>query len=408
MTATRRLHLVEPHPLEFDAEIVAVTSLGAAPSIVLRESAFFAEGGGQPGDRGALVIGGVRVGVVDVQLDQDGRVHHLLDGAPADAAAGQLARGVVDRVRRRDQRSQHSGQHVLSAALSVECGAQTVSSRLGAEESTIDVSAELSVEELARAVALANDVVLDDREIRVLFPTKDELASLGLRRDPKVESGVRVIDVDGFDRSPCGGTHCARTGEIGPIFATSVVRHRGGARISFVAGRRALDAHEAAARTLGSLARDFSCGHADVLDAVASRCRELEARTSQLAAARVELGRALAREALSRAGAARPAVAHVAVSHPDAPTLRAIAAELARAPGIAGVALGLDEARGEHAIVVERGDVEALDAGAWLKAFTRARGGRGGGRPERAEGRLAGGVEPTEVARAIAEHAKIV
>lgn len=408
MTATVRLHLVEPHALEFDAEIVAVSSHGGAPSVVLRESAFFAEGGGQLGDRGALVVDGARLHVVDTQVDGDGRVHHVVDAAPPGHAAGRVARGVVDPLRRRDHRAQHSGQHVLSAALAVVCGAETVSARLGEGESTVDVSRELSPDDVAGAVTLANDVVLDDRAIRVLFPAADELASLGLRRAPKVAAGVRVIDVDGFDRSPCGGTHCARTGEIGPIFVTSAARYKGGTRLEFVAGRRALAEHHATARTLAALARDFSCGRADVSAAVSARCRELAERTSELAEARAELGRALAREALSVAALARPCVVHVIIGRADAATLRVIAASLARAPGVVGVALGRDDASGEHAIVVERGDVGALDAGAWLKAFTKERGGRGGGRGERAEGRVGRGVDPEVVARDVARYAKMM
>lgn len=399
MTKTTRLHLVDPHPLEFDAEVVATSTFSGSPSLVLRATAFFAEGGGQLGDRGVLAVDGGVLDVVDTQVDEDGRVHHVL-GAPAPpGVVGLVARGSIDAVRRRDHMSQHSGQHVLSAALLVECAAPTVSSRLGAVESTIDVAIELTPEALARAVALANDVVLDDREIRVLFPSPEELPSLGLRRDPKVTSEVRVVDVVGFDRSPCGGTHCSRTGQIGPIVATSSARYKGGTRVVFLAGRRALDEQLSTAATLTALARDFSCGRGDVPVAVAALRRELDERTAALAAARAELGRALASDALARASASRPAVVHVTVPHTDTATLRTIAAELARSGGVVGVAFGRDASRDEHAVVVERGSVASLDAGGWLKAFTKAHGGRGGGRAERAEGRLGSGVAPETAVR---------
>ncbi|MCC6644733.1 MAG: alanyl-tRNA editing protein [Polyangiaceae bacterium] len=401
MTATKRLHLVEPHPLEFDAEIIAVSAHAGSPSVVLDQTSFYAEGGGQLGDRGALVVAGASLAVVDVQLDDEGRVHHVLDAAlPATVVAGARARGAVERARRRDHRSQHSGQHVLSAALASECGAATVSSRLGAAESTIDLAIELSPDAVARAVALANEIVLEDREIRVLFPTSEELPVLGLRRDPKVATGVRVIDVDGFDRSPCGGTHCARTGEIGPVVVTSSARYKGGTRIVFLAGRRALDEQVATRATLSALAREFSCGLGDVPAAVAALRRERDDRAVALASTRAELGRSAARAALSALGAGRPAVAYVVLDGDDTAALRVAAAELARAPGVVGLALGRARS-GELALVVERGAVTALDAGAWLRAFTSARGGRGGGRAERAEGRLGADVPPEEVADAL-------
>lgn len=400
---TKRLYLSDSFLRRFDAVVDGRGTYDGRHAVTLTESAFYPEGGGQLGDHGTLDVGGHKLSVVDVQIDDDGVVHHVLDReAPADVV-GRPVHGEIDWTRRRAHMSQHTAQHVLSASLASLCSAATVSSRLGDVDSTIDLAIELSSDAIAKATAAVNELVLDDRPIHILFPKPDEVAGLGLRRDPKVTADIRVIDVEGFDRSPCGGTHCARTGQIGPVVVTGAVRHKGGTRVTFVAGARALDDHLKKDATLSSLARDFSCGLHDVPVAVAKLRRELDARTEALGSVRAELARLVAREALAALPAddRGPRAVVVVRAEADVPSLRTIAAELARRTGIVALACGLDTSTNDHAVVVERGTVTAFDAGAWLKAAAKAHGGRGGGRAERAEGRLPVGASPVELAASI-------
>jgi alanyl-tRNA synthetase len=299
--------------------------------------------------------------------------------------------------------SQHTGQHMLSRALLDVAGAETVSSRLGATASTIDLRGDrLTDADLARAEDLVNDAVLDDRPVHALFPTADELAKLPLRRDPKVDREVRVIQVEGFDFSPCGGTHCTRTGQVGPVRITGVERHKGGWRVTFLAGRRAILDHRAKDGVLAELARSFTCGPLDVGVAVAKLRADLKARADQLAAARGELvaqlaERALAARAPDPSGTTPIVVARVG---DDVETLRALAARLAARPDVVALVASRERAGGDWLVVVERGAGASLDAGAWMKRVAAAHGGRGGGKAERAEGRLPAVVDFASVAGA--------
>lgn len=389
---TIRLASTDAFLPSFDAAVVLRTTFAGKPSVVLDRTAFYAEGGGQLGDTGTLHFGEVALVVVDTQVDDEGRVHHLYAG---DAPVGDAVHGTIDWARRRDHMSQHTGQHALSAALARSLGAETVSSRLGADSSTIDVdAADLSDQRLASVEDEVNDLVLADVPVRTFFPTEDELRALPLRRAPKVATGIRVVEIEGFDVSPCGGTHVARSGQIGVVRITGRERHKGGTRVTFLAGRRALLDARAKEATLASLAKQFSCAPADVPLAVGKREKELAARTDDVARARGELARLLASARLA-ASPPSGATARLAVVHDglDVPTLRTLAGALAKRPDVAALAASRDPATGDFAVVVERGAEAAFDAGAWLKDAAKALGGRGGGRPDRAEGRISGSVD---------------
>lgn len=389
--ATTRLYLRDPFLLEFASRVAHVGVWSGAPALVLEASAFYPEGGGQLADQGALDVEGLRLEVADVQVDDAGVVHHVLGGPAPSGLEGRACSGRVDGARRRDHMSQHTGQHLLSAALLDLVGAETVSSRLGAETSTIDVSiAGLPEARVAIAEDAVNDVILADREVRVLFPTPDELAALPLRRGPKVDADVRVVAIDGFDVSPCGGTHCTRTGQVGPVRVVGMERHKGGTRVTFLAGKRALADYREKDRVLGELARGFTCGPLDVPAAIGRLRSDLKDRMDQLGRARGELvalhaARIHDAHPVDASGTTRVLVVR---EDDELPALRALASSLTRRSDVVALVASRDPAGGDWLLVVERGTEARFDAGAWLKEASRSVGGRGGGRPERAEGRL--------------------
>ena len=199
---TPRLYYDDPLLLSFRARVTAHAQYGGAPSVVLDRTAFYPEAGGQMADRGLL--GGVAV--TDVQADDAGLVHHVLGGELP--PIGAEIDGAIDKDRRRMHMSLHTGQHMLSRGLLDVVGGETVSSRLGESSCTIDLDiAKADERELARAEDLTNSVIDDDVTIRAYFPAADELAALPLRRAPKVEDNVRVVQIGTFDVSPCGGTY---------------------------------------------------------------------------------------------------------------------------------------------------------------------------------------------------------
>lgn len=316
--------------------------------------------------------------VHDVQVDEAGRVHHLVDVPPP---LGARVEGDIDWPRRRLHMALHTAQHLLSRALIEEGQAETVSARLGDRGCTVDLDcAQLAEVRIARAEALVNQVIEDDLEVRAYFPTPEVLAALPLRRAPKVTHNIRVIEVPGFDVSPCGGTHVERTAEIGWLRVTGVEKDKGRVRINFDAGRRARDGWATEAAALSRLAARFTAGPLEVERAVERLAKDLDAAKLQLRQLMPLVARAKAQELLAHPG---PIVAMV---DGDRELLRALAGLLTADPGRV-VVLGAPD-QGGSALLVARSEGLAFDCGAFLRSLAGRVGGKGGGRPDRAEGRL--------------------
>jgi alanyl-tRNA synthetase len=371
---TRRLYHDDAYLRRFEADVVAITSHKGRPAIVLDQTAFYPEAGGQLGDRGQL--GGAAV--IDTQETDDGTIVHVVTGEPP--AVGARVTGELDWVRRRQHMAQHTAQHLLSGALLDRAQAPTVSARLGESALTIDVARDRVPDgELSDAEDLANDIVDDDVAIRAWFPDPDELARLPLRRDPKVTSDVRVVAIGDFDLSPCGGTHCARTSQLGAVRITGAERYKGMTRVTFTAARRGRSELFSRDHVLRGLASQFSCGPAEVPTAIDKLRREALATDSEL----TQLRSRLAAMIISQL----PGTGTVVAALPgDAELLRSVAAKLAGA-GRDALLCAPDDAGAT--VVLMRSSGSTRDCGALWKRLAAKLGGRGGGRAERADGRLA-------------------
>lgn len=374
---TRRLYHDDAYLRRFDASVVAHTTYKDKPALVLDQTAFYPEAGGQLGDRGTL--GGLAV--ADTQELDNGTIVHLVSGELP--AVGTTITGELDWARRRQHMAQHTAQHLLSGTLLDRAQAPTASARLGETALTIDVARDrIPDAELAAAEDLANDIIDDDLAIRAWFPAADELAQLKLRRDPKVTADIRVVAIGDFDFSPCGGTHCARTSQLGSIRITGSERYKGMTRVTFTAARRGRTELFSRDHVLRALATQFSCGPAEVPGAIDKLRRDVETHSTELTALRSRLASAIV-ASLPGTGAA------IASIDGDAELLRSVAAKL--------VATGRDAIlsapEGEGAVVVVfRAPGSTLDCGALWKKLIAKVPGRGGGRAERAEGRLTGPV----------------
>jgi alanyl-tRNA synthetase len=374
---TRRLYHDDSYLRRFDADVVAITTYKARPAIVLDQTAFYPEAGGQLGDRGRLA----GAAVLDTQETDDGTIVHVIEGEPP--AVGARVTGELDWQRRRQHMAQHTAQHLLSGALLDRAQAATVSARLGETALTIDVSRDrIPDAELARAEELANDLVDDDLAIRAWFPDPDELARLSLRRDPKVTADIRVVAIGDFDFSPCGGTHCARTSQLAAVRVAGAERYKGMTRVTFTTARRGRAELFARDQVLRGLASQFSCGPAEVPAAIDKLRRDHEAAGTELANLRSRLASLLI--------AQLPGTGRVIAELPaDADLLRSVAAKLAAAGRDA--ILCAPDPDGPF-VVMFRAAGSALECGALFKRLTAQVGGRGGGKPERAEGRLTAAV----------------
>src|ERR1043165_2113316 len=294
---TERLYYEDSHLTEFDARVTSVAPADGGRSVVtLDRTAFYPTGGGQPTDTGAL--GAARV-VECVDAEEEGVLHFIEGEAPAPGAA---VRGRVDWPRRLDHIQQHTGQHILSQALVELFGAQTRRFRMMAGASEIDVDlASPSDEKIERAVRRANEIVWADRRLRVHNVTPEEAARMPLRKDSAREGSLRVIEIEGFDFSPCGGTHARRTGEVGLIAARQWERAKGLVRVTFVAGVRALEDYRHANHTARAVAALFSTARDAAADAASRLQAENRKMQRRLRAAEELAARAEAREILEEA-----------------------------------------------------------------------------------------------------------
>ncbi len=375
---TDRLYLLDPYLRHFEAEVLRTREWEGRPAVVLSRTAFYPEGGGQPGDRGAIA----GVPVLDVQ-EKEGEILHLLGGpAPAGVVAGEL-----DWPRRFDHMQQHHGQHLLSAAFEKEAGARTVSFHLGEAACTIDLdlpAARLGPERLREVEAACNALVFGDLPVAARELPPEELARLPLRKE--AVKGSRVVLVGDAaapaDASPCGGTHPRRTGEVGAVAVLRAARWGEGARVEFLCGARVVAALAAAGERLGRAGAALRCAPAEVAEA-AARAADEGARARK-EAERLLAGLAEAEAARLAAEPPGPVVAEVAVpAGPAAAWLRALATALAARGRVA--VLGARE--GERAqLCIARPRGEGPSAGEALRAAVAQLGGKGGGSAELAQG----------------------
>jgi alanyl-tRNA synthetase len=251
MAETQRLYYEDPCLLEFEAEVVARTEHEGRPAVELDRTAFYPESGGQPWDKGTL--NGVEVLKV---VDLDGAILHVLK---SEIAAGP-ARGKIDPATRTDHMQQHTGQHVLSQAFWELLKGETLSFHMGADVSTLEIGLKaISDPDCDRVEDRANAVVWQNREVKTYFVPEERIGEVPLRRPPKKQGLLRVVEVDGFDYSACGGTHVRRTGEIGQIKLAGVEKIRGNLRFDFLCGGRALRDYRAKDRAARKMAAAFSC-----------------------------------------------------------------------------------------------------------------------------------------------------
>src|SRR3954453_15694435 len=259
MTATERLYYEDSHLTVFEATVTEITDrVSGWAGVKLDRTAFYPTGGGQPSDTG--FINTARV-VECVDLGNTG-VLHLIEGTTP--AVGARVMGRVDWPVRLDHMQQHTGQHILSQAFVSLYGAETRAFRMMPDYSEIDIALENPSEgKIQAAVDKANEIIWSDRAMRIHNVTAEEAARMPLRKDSAREGELRIIEIEEFDMTPCGGTHAKRTGEVGVIVVRSWERAKGMTRVVFLAGHRVATDYNKANSTARSVAASFSAARDD-------------------------------------------------------------------------------------------------------------------------------------------------
>lgn len=390
---TRRLYYHEPYRTTFEASVTSCDAVGDRLHVVLDQTAFYPTSGGQPFDTGTL--GAARVLDVIDQDDED--IAHIVDRR---LDAGTRVSGAIDWPRRFDHMQQHTGQHVLSAAFDRLVQARTESFHLGAVSSTIDLAREVSATEMLAVEDEANRIVWEDRPVAIRMVSSEEAALLPLRKAPARSGPLRLIDIEDFDLSACGGTHVARTGAIGMIAVSGAEKFRGGTRVEFVCGTRALTRFRTWREALTATQRYLSVAPPELAAAV----ERLQAESKTLQRATRGLQERLAvHEASALMGRGERVhdrlVVVEALDGWDAAGIKALATAAAAAEPRSAITLFTTST--PTLVVIARGKDASVDAAAVLKSLTARFGGKGGGKPDLAQagGLVGDGAELIAAAR---------
>ena len=367
---TERLYYNDSYLHQFQARVVEISGDGRKG--YLDRTAFYPSSGGQPFDVGTL--GGVAVSDV---VEEDDRVAHVVEKP---LALGEVT-GEVDWTRRFDHMQQHTGQHLLSAVFEELFGIATVSFHMGAAVSTIDVNAaSLSALQIERVEDRCAEIVAKARPVLITF--EDASADLGLRKASERTGTLRIVSIDGLDRSACGGTHVRSTAEIGPVQIRKLEKIRGTTRVEFVCGMRAVRAARSDFRLLSDVARTLSTPFEEIPALVSAQIEKTKALEKTCQRLSTELAR---REGAELHAATAPGedgirrVTHAGVID-DAVRTRA------QAFIACGKAVFLAVSDEPPAVLLAASADSGVHAGNRVKEAVSAAGGRGGGNQTVAQG----------------------
>jgi len=379
MTPTRQLYFNDPLTLEFTAQVTESRPLdGGRFGLVMPRTLFYPTSGGQEHDTGTIAD----AHVLDVYKD-NGDIVHVTDKL---LEPGQYP-ARIDRERRIRAMQHHTAQHILSASFLEVADIDSLSANINGENpSTIDLEVgEVSPEIIQRAEEFANGIFFENRIVKTYNVTQDEITSLPMRKPPKVSGSIRVVEVDGFDYTPCGGTHCPNTGMVGLLKIVKTERVNQKLRVHFVAGYQALEYFQQMQSAAQGAALLLDSGLDGVVTAVERLQAQLKQMQSELDSLRGIVRGVEAEKLIADAetvGELRLVTA--LFENRPASELRSLADKLRREPGVVAVLATFDGAK--LSMVAACADGTNVDARELLNNHLAPIGGRGGGSPSLAQG----------------------
>ncbi len=375
---TQKLFLDDSYITRCEAQVVCCVKTQDGYDVELTQTALFPTGGGQPHDTGT--IGGANV--LDV-TEEGERVLHRVD-APLEAGAQVTVE--VFWPRRFDHMQQHSGEHLLSFAAKELYGAKNVGFHMAASYCTVDLDVPLCAQDVIKLEQRTNELITANLPVELTYVEAEELEGMELRKRAAGLTGtVRIVSMPGGDSCTCCGTHVKQTGEIGALKITANEHYKGGERLTFACGGRALTHAQRMQGVVDGLARVFSCKAEDVLAAVDKLQQEYAATKRELKSAQAKLSGYIAAELLSGAQTVkkRRLVARFLPDYPAA-QLRALALTLCEGGNTLALLFAKNGDSANYVLCCSEG--LGLDMGELAQAVNAATSGRGGGRGTLAQG----------------------
>lgn len=370
---TEKLYYEDSHLQEFTATVTACEAHKDMFHIALDQSAFFPEGGGQFGDSGFLND----VEIFDTH-EKGGVIWHY---AKKPLEPGTSVTGRIDWDKRFSRMQQHSGEHIVSGLIHKRFGYDNVGFHLGEKEVTLDFNGPISKQELAEVELAANRIVWKNLPVQISYPAKEELTTLEYRSKIEIEGQVRIVSFPGVDVCACCAPHVNFTGEIGLIKLVNVQVHRGGVRVTMLAGDRALSDYREKETNIKEISVSLS-----VKEGLASEAVErIKQENYQLNGRLMQFQLSMVRQ---KAAAVPEDTENIAFfeEHLDANTMREFVNLLtARCTGIACVFVGNDKDGYRYVLGSSRSDVRPL-----CQKLNETFHGKGGGKPEMVQGSLTG------------------
>ena len=360
---TRKLFYEDCHLRTFSARVISCRETEKGYCVVLDQTAFYPEGGGQACDLGTLN----GISVLDVR-EKDNQVIHLCD-APLEEGA--TVEGVLDWERRLDLMQQHAGEHIVSGIIHKKYGYHNVGFHLGADMVTIDFDGPIPGEELAEIELAANRAIWENHPIRCWYPSEEALSTVPYRRKKDLAWPVRIVEIPGYDICACCGVHVSMTGQIGSVKLLSCVKFHQGVRIEMVCGKRALDIFSKVYEQNRQVSQAFSAKILQTGEAAKRMNEVLAAEKLRANTLEKQVFAAIAKEYEGRGDTVRfeEGLTPLAV--------RELADAIAcTCGGTAAVFSGSDENGYSVCLVNKTADVKELGA-----AMAKALCGRGGGKP---------------------------
>ena len=377
---TQRLYLMDSHLFENQCTVLSCEPAKEGFDVIVDSTVFFPNKGGQPCDTGAL--GPVRV--TDVREAGD----ELILRTDGPLPVGETVTGHIDEGRRLDIMEQHTGEHILSWCAYKLFDAVNVGFHCALTYATLDLDKPLTPEQVMEMETMANDLVRNNLPVTAtIYETEEDLQGVPLRKHAEgLIAPIRVVSIEGADSCTCCAPHVRFTGEVGVAKIVSAVAYKGGMRMTFLCGGRALKQFQKLQTTVDAIARKFSTAGEEALSAVEKQEAELKEVKKEKAALTARLEEYMTAELKAQAEDVKGKKLLVRRIETDPKRLRPLA--LATLPE-KGMTLLLTEKNGQLTYVLCANGLK-LDMGELIPAVNLALGGKGGGR-----GTLAQGSAPT-------------